>query len=239
MSDCATRSLPERCTSLIEGLMNDVEADVCWGLVPIWLIKLFWRRLRHLKARLVCMLARFNAGTLPAPGAARREPAADPGFAEAERVQLRAGRSPAEDGSSPSHGSLALELPQYSGWVVLTISGTIVRRFELEEILEDPEAEAMVAATPQYGRVLRPLCRMLGAQVPAWLRLPRRARRRVVKTVPPAPEWMVAQPGAELRADGTVWMRFGASTAWRPGGPETLEEVQKFDRPRKIWPREE
>ena len=61
----------------------------------------------------------------------------------------------------------------------------------------------------------------------------------IVETIPPAPDWLVNEPGAMLRADGSVWMRMGASTHWRPGHPGTLEEAQKFDPPVRIWPRRE
>ena len=61
----------------------------------------------------------------------------------------------------------------------------------------------------------------------------------MVAKFPPAPEWLVNEPGAELRADGTVWMRLGASTKWRPGCGVTLEEARKFDYPVRIWPRAE
>jgi hypothetical protein len=110
--------------------------------------------------------------------------------------------------------------------------------YELEKLVEDPELQALVAAAPQLGRVLRPLCHMLAVKLPPWLRLPRRPRRPVEKH-PPAPDWLVNEPGAELRPDGTVWMRLGASTIWRPGSGQTLAEAQKFDRPRRIWPRED
>jgi len=80
---------------------------------------------------------------------------------------------------------------------------------------------------------------MMGVRKPAWLRLPRRARPRCVVTHPPAPDWLVNEPGAMLRSDGSVWMRMGASTHWRPGHPGTLEEAQKFDPPVRIWPRRE
>jgi len=63
-------------------------------------------------------------------------------------------------------------------------------------------------------------------------------RPRVVK-YPPAPDFLVNAPGAMLRPDGSIWMHLGASTHWRPGCGETLEEARKFDPPRRIWPREE
>jgi hypothetical protein len=111
-----------------------------------------------------------------------------------------------------------------------------VRRCELAEMLDDPEMVALVADAPQLGRELRPLCQMLAVKQPDWLRRPR--RRAVKPPPPPAPDWAINAPGAILKPDGTVWQRWGASTLWRPGDPGTLEEAQKFDRPRRIWPRD-
>jgi hypothetical protein len=178
-------------------------------------IKLIWRRFRNMKARFASIMARFEAGTLPAPGSARRPPAPD----------------------RPSHGPRSPELPRRYGWVSMTIDRAFLRSWDLEEILDDPDTAAKVAEAPQLGSVLRPACRMLGVKPPPWLRLPRRPRRPVVNLFPP-PDWLVNEPGAELRADGSVWMRLGASTIWRPGCGQTLAEAQKFDRPRRIWPRD-
>jgi hypothetical protein len=202
----------------MEGLFNDVAREIPKGWVYIPMIVLVWRRLHRMRARFASILARFRAGTLPAPGAARRPPAAD---------------RPA-DGSDPS--PRPLKLPQHSGWLIHSVSWLLtIRRYELEEMLDDPEAAAFVADAPQAGSVLRPMCRMLAVKQPPWLRRP---RRRVVKPPPPPPpDWVVNQPGAILHADGTVWQRWGASTLWRPGDPGTLEQAQKFDRPRQIWPR--
>jgi hypothetical protein len=167
--------------------------------------------------RFATILAQLRAGTLPEAGSEARRPAA-----------VR----PA--GSSGPH-----EPWRRFGWVIHAVSWFVwVRHYELEEMLEDPETPAQVAAAPQLGRVLRPLCRMLAVKPPAWLRLPRRARPPVAK-FPPAPDWLVNEPGAELHADGSVWMRLGASTHWKPGSGQTLEEAQKFDPPVRIWPRED
>src|SRR6185437_15551987 len=45
----------------------------------------------------------------------------------------------------------------------------------LQNLLADPEMVALIAAAPQLGRVLRPLCRMLGVD-PGPARLPPRSR---------------------------------------------------------------
>jgi hypothetical protein len=55
--------------------------------------------------------------------------------------------------------------------------------------MADPEMAQLVAAAPQAGRILRPLCRMLRVRRPAYLRPPRRA--------PAQPEFSPAAPFAE------------------------------------------
>jgi hypothetical protein len=109
----------------------------------------------------------------------------------------------------------------------------------MEEMLEDPDVVEQVAAAPQLGSVLRPLCQMLHVKAPPYLRLPRKPRRRVKKPIEPAPDWMVNQPDVVVKPDGTVWMHLGASTKWKPDGSgigRTLEEARKFDPPMRIWP---
>jgi hypothetical protein len=222
VNDSATRTPSYLFTTLIEGLYTCVSDAVGYGFAEIPLAVLLWRRLHRMYSRFAFILARLRAGTLPAPGSAPRRPApARPAAA-----------------SPPSHEPLPMELPRRFGWVTHEISMAVFRRYDLEDLLEDPEMPTLVAAAPQLGSVLRPLCHMMAIRPPPWLRLPRRPRRRIEKH-PPAPDWLVNEPGAMLRPDGSVWMRLGASTIWRPGSGQTLAEAQKFDRPRRIWPRED
>ena|SRR5665213_2058780 len=184
------------------------------SLIDLVLVKLIWRRLRRMRRRFATIMARLRAGTLgqtaTRPAAVRDRPAASP---RAERPSQR------------------------SGWVIYAISWFLWNRhYELDELLEDPAMVAQVAAAPQLGGVLRPMCRMLAVKPPAWLRRPRKPRRRVER--PPAPDFIMNDPAAIHRPDGTIWKRFGASTNWRKPDLlwDTLEQAQKFDRPRRIWP---
>ena len=153
MTQTASLTPADRFTSLVERLMKDVEASVIFSeWVPIWAIKLLWRRLRRMKARFAAVVARLRAGG-PMAGVLRarreRRGAADPDAAR------RCG------------------LPVHCGWLLHTISWAFVRAWDLEEIVADPEMERLVAAAPELGRVLRPLCHMLAVKQPAYLRLPR------------------------------------------------------------------
>jgi hypothetical protein len=221
VNETARLSPPDRFNSLIEGLFGDMTTRAANGSVEwplnLVLIKLIWRRLRRMSRRFAAILARLQAGTL----------------VEARRAPGRAARTA---GSWRWVG-----LSQCSGWVIHAVSWFVMmRHYELEEMLEDPETAALVAEAPQLGSVLRPLCRMLAVTPPAWLKLPRRARApRVAKTIPPAPEWLLEGPHKVVRADGSVWMHLGSSTHWKPGDELTLEQARKFDPPIRIWPRDD
>ena len=223
--------LSDRFSFLIKGLLSDVVAELPMGWVAKPLIKLLWWRLRRMSARFASIMAQYQAGTLPAPAA--RRPAAPAAPADASGP-------PAEP--QPAARPRPLELPRRVGWVTQKIAGAEVWADDLKQVLADPRLPAAVADAPQLGSVLRPMCRMMGVRKPAWLclpcrpraRRPRPSRRRVI---PPAPDWAVNAPGAILKPDGSVWQRWGASNHWRPGHPGTLEEAQKFDLPRQIWPR--
>ncbi|HEX3349086.1 MAG TPA: hypothetical protein VHS58_13400, partial [Acetobacteraceae bacterium] len=129
---------------------------------PALAIALLDLRLNNLRRRFLALVERIQAGTLrklPEPGAARkRKPAAQ----SAER--------------QPRPNPLAAYGVRESwGWVT-----RIAREYhgnELERLLEDPEMQARIAAEPRrMGRILRPLCRMLGVgEIPDLLRLPSQA----------------------------------------------------------------
>ena len=195
--------------------MGNVADAVAWNWFPNWFIKLFWLRFRNLKRRFAAIIAAYQAGTLPAPAATASSPPAKPRRPPTSRLE---------------------GLPTYRGWVPEQIGFTMIPGYELEKLVEDPELAALVAAQPELGSVLRPLCHMLAVRMPPWLRLPRRPRRPVVNLYPP-PASLLAEPGAMLRADGSIWMRLGASTHKSLGLWESREEVEKFDPPVKIWPR--
>ena len=226
MSDGVSLSPPERFNSLIEGLYSDITTRATNPYFPmseapaqLLLIKLIWRRLRRMSRRFAAILAQLRAGTLPKAGdAAERKVAEAPARASP--------RPPAPAGT------------WRFGWVIHAVSWFVWNRhYELKEMLEEPEAEALVAEAPQLGRVLRPMCQMLAVKPPEWLRLPRRPRARRVKTIPPAPDWILNAANTVQRPDGSVWMHLGMSTHWKPGWELTLEQARKLDPPIRIWPR--
>jgi hypothetical protein len=137
---------------LIERL---VEAGRLFGCMRqgMFLGHIVWGRLQGFQRRFERLAAKIRAGTLRAPRQRTMR---------AERV--RAG------GKSP--------LPRKFGWMPHMVPGAGVVAQALELLLADPQMPALMQAAPQTGRILRPLCRMLGLKPPACLRLQRRPRGR-------------------------------------------------------------
>jgi hypothetical protein len=177
----------------MEGLFTHVRDHVASGWTWLWselpMLAAAFRRFHRLNRRFDAIVARHHAGALP----------------QARGVAVR-GRT-AERRPSV--------LPHRRGWA-LTISFAVLRSYELQEMLEDPETAASVAAIPQLGSIYRPLCHMLNVKEPAWLRLP---NRRIPK--PPKPK--------------RILVRLGAGQLWR--GPTVMwpreADAKKFDA--KIW----
>ena len=123
-------------------------------LLPIteWL----WHYLMDTRRRLTALHARFVAGKLPA--APRRRATARPA---AERPAQNARHG----------GARCCVFRAGRCWGRIRPRGL---RGELRELLDDPEMRALLAASPQAGRLLRPLWRKLTTEkLPEMLRLPR------------------------------------------------------------------
>jgi hypothetical protein len=154
---------------LIEGLCQAVAAGGARGRLAGPLVILVWVRLRRLAGRFARLAARLQSGALPAPGHSRRgRPAAT--------------RSPPDP---------AKRLPQGFGWLVRLAPEAAAGASQLRHLLAEPEMAALIAAAPQMGRLLRPLCRMLGVDPPPGLGAPH-------GTAPPQPPARPAHPAAPV-----------------------------------------
>jgi hypothetical protein len=71
----------------------------------------------------------------------------------------------------PARQMWLTKILQPVAWQILQWSSAIT------QLLDDPEVKALVAAAPQTGRLLRPLCLLFEMQVPEYLRLPKRVRK--------------------------------------------------------------
>jgi hypothetical protein len=107
-----------------------------------------------------------------------------------ERDQLSARPTPrvrAKRAASPHKMAAAdlqllgapVALPTRFGWLQKMVPAAHMGAGYLDYMLQetDSETRALVAAAPQAGRILRPLCRILGTPIPDWLALPKRPRK--------------------------------------------------------------
>ena len=113
------------------------------------LIILIWTRLRRLAGRVTRLAARVEAGTLTPP-----------------RNRTAAARTPLP--RTPPR----MKLPRGFAWLVRLVPASSCGAGQVQALLADPEMEALIAAAPQIGRSLRPLCHMLGVRPPPILRRP-------------------------------------------------------------------
>jgi hypothetical protein len=119
------------------------------------LLVLLWGRLARSAARFERLFARWRAGTLPRPRPAR--------------AGQRTRRQPHP------------HLPANPAWLVAMVRETAPMATQLQHLLAHPDMAAFLAAAPQAGRILRPLCHMLAVPPPP-------------QTRPPAPTVGWAQP---------------------------------------------
>ena len=130
-------------------------------------------RIERMNARLAVLAAKFAAGTLPPPSAEPTPHATKP--------------------TTTRQTAPTDRLPTRFAWLLSWIQVTVHPRTIIENLLEDPDLHALIAAAPQTGRILRPLCHMLGIPRPEILATPQRPRKprqsprpRIEPQAPPA-----------------------------------------------------
>jgi len=165
MNWSTSHTVPYCFADLIQGIGRALGVQHAWLRAAGPLSSLIWGRLCGMRRRFIDLAARVQAGTLPAKRPPRPPPASP----------RPATPRPA---AVPDQPRLP---PQSSGWLLRQVPEphhVAYWRGPLEQFLADPETIAQVAAAPQTGRILRPLCRMLNVVPPEYLRLPPRPRRK-------------------------------------------------------------
>ena len=132
------------------------------ALGPLLLL-LVHNRLGRMVQRLDRLAQLWQAGTLPKPRPTRP--------AQANQAEPRP--------QSPQRPYL----PAGQAWLIRLAQPTVHYISHVELFLAQPDTKALIQATPEAGRILRPLCRMLGIALPAELRRP----ARPLPTPPGAP----------------------------------------------------
>ena len=133
-------------------------------VIPVELRALLRDRAARAITRLLALFAHWQAGTLPKPrfDYPRPLPQATP---RPRRPYQRLPRTRAWAGAR------VFELRSYAS--------------QLSHLLANPDMAPFLTACPQAGRLLRPLCHAIGADLPPLLALP--PRPRVHRTRPPGP----------------------------------------------------
>ncbi len=189
----------DRFARLIEVLCRALAARGGRGLAGP-LIILLWSRLRRTAVRFASLAARVRAGRLPANAAA-----------------TRSGKS----GPPPPN------LPKSRGWLVRLMPEAAASASQLQHLLADPEMAALLAAAPQAGRLLRPLCRMLGVGLPPALRLPPRPKQPAPPAAPSQgstgepdpPPAQRPEPRPPWHRSGAGWVPRSRLFVWHPPHP--------------------
>ena len=147
----ASQPLTHRFALFIEALRHAVARRGGRGGLPGPLLVLIWSRLRRMAARFTQLAERGPArsgpaGSGPAGIGTTLSAVKAPGASAAPQPRTRASLQP-----SRSFASLLRLVPETA-----QLTG------QLRHLLADPEMAPLLAATPELGRILRPLCHMLG-----------------------------------------------------------------------------
>ncbi|MBV8521509.1 MAG: hypothetical protein JOY71_05155 [Acetobacteraceae bacterium] len=152
-------SLSHRLGLTLARLCEALAARMAKDRTNVPLLFLAWTRLRRLAVRFEALLADFRAGRLSAARSVR-------GSAES-LPQL-----PGLAGLPPP-----FRAPRDFGWLLRLAPESAAFAGQVEYLLADPEMRALLAGSPQAGRMLRPLCGMLGIRSGLELLAPRRGLR--------------------------------------------------------------
>ncbi len=149
----APPTLAERFARIIAGLCRTVAAQIAGGRLAAPMIVLIWTRLNRLGVRFARVAARGEAGTPP----------------------RRRRQHPRPTRPRPAKPCLAgpQTLPRGFLWLLRLVPAASSGASQVRYLLADPEITALIEAVPEAGRILRPLCHMLGIRPPPSLRLAR------------------------------------------------------------------
>lgn len=183
MSATTLPSPIERLAAIIAWLAACVAEQGNRQRLPGALVAAIWTRLHRIAAQFRAVAAT----PIPPPPPAPPEPAANPTTPQPESPRPA---SPPQAARPPRRPPV---MPYGARWLLRLIPGAAISLSQLETLLRDPEMEALLAADPRLGHILRALCWMLGVR--RSLTPPPRRRRK-----PPAPIRPPAEPEPGLAA---------------------------------------
>jgi len=104
-----------------------------------------------------------------------------------------------------------LRLPRGQAWLIRLLPGEAASYgCQLQALLADPQMAALLAAAPEAGRILRPLCRLLAITPEGSLALPSAAGK-------PAPKPRPAKPVPPPEPPSAISLIWAALTGQPPG----------------------
>ena len=178
-------------TLIVGGLQKAAAARAGRDHAVAPLVMPLWTRLARLTARFDALVARLTAGHLPA-----ERPAAP------ARPRTRSARK------APAAG---LRLPRGRAWLIRLLPGEAASYgCQLQALLADLQMAALLAAAPEAGRILRPLCRLLAIAPEGSLALPSAAGK-------PAPTPRPAKPAPPPAPPSAISLIWAALTGQPPG----------------------
>lgn len=136
MSATSPSSLSQRLTLILEPLRLAIASHAGQKPADAPLVLLLWGYLHRVATRFAALTARLAQDRPAAPCAPRT------------------GR--------PSPAARPPRLPTGFAWLIRLAQETAIFGSQLRHLLADPDMAALLAASPQAGRLLRPVCRMLG-----------------------------------------------------------------------------
>ncbi len=143
--------------------------------LPVEIWRLLLNRLSRSAERLQALYDRWRAGTLPKP---RNRPSRAATPCDAVLA----------DAAPVPRAAPALRLPRARFWVIARIGYQAAgHASQLTHLFDEPDFTEFLAAAPQAGRILRPLCHMLGIAPPHGARLPPRPRSARPNPARPSP----------------------------------------------------
>jgi hypothetical protein len=146
-------------TSVIEELCRVLTKHGRGRFVSAPLLLLIWNRLIRMARRFASITERYCAAKVSGT------PSDTTGPARSRGASVRPARvKPVET------------LPGHFRWLVNMVPETEAMSGDLCWLLQRPETQELISEAPQVGRILRPLCRMLGVEPTSALRRPMRAR---------------------------------------------------------------
>jgi hypothetical protein len=151
MTNLATLTVADRIALSLDGLARAVAARIAGGAMAAAMIVLVWRRVRRIDRQIRDLLERFQAGRLR--------------VATAPRAGGGGARGSGGGGGGAGQTMASAPLPRRFGWLLAMVPHEAASyASQLRTVLAEPEMVALLQASPQAGRILGPLCRMLGLE---------------------------------------------------------------------------